>query len=101
MKQFPMNRGDFDMLPYESRLNEHNPRCPMRLYNIETVRKRACLKYAMLAGLHKNGPNRLSKAEVPELVSRGEELWKAAYVISPYRKTFLYRPPGAHYLTIT
>ncbi|PMD12459.1 hypothetical protein NA56DRAFT_695471 [Hyaloscypha hepaticicola] len=77
MEQFPIKRGELDMLPYESRLNPHNPRCPMRLYNIETVRQTACLKHAMLFGLHKTTRDRtgLSKAE---LVSRGEELWKAA-----------------------
>jgi hypothetical protein len=83
MEQFPVKRGELDTLPYQSRPNPYNRSCPVRSYKIEAVRQTACLKHAMLAGLHKN---KLSKAD---LVSRGEGLWEAVYVISPYRNTFL------------
>jgi hypothetical protein len=83
MEKYPVKRGELDTLPCQSRPNPYNRSCPVRSYKIEAVRQMACLKHAMLAGLHKNG---LSKTE---LVSRGEELWKAAYVISPFRNTFL------------
>ncbi len=71
------------MLPYRSRPNRYNLSCAIRLYSRESVRQTACLEHAMLAGLHEK---RLSKAE---MISQGEELWKAEYVISAYRNTFL------------
>jgi hypothetical protein len=68
-KAFPVTLGELDTLRYQVLPNRHNRTTPIRSYKREDVRRLACRKHAMLAGLHKQG---LSDEE---LLTQGEGLW--------------------------
>jgi hypothetical protein len=68
MNAFPVTEGELDTLPYQTLPNIKNRSNPIRSYSQEDVRLLACRKYAMLAGLHKQG------LPEGELLRRGEPL---------------------------
>jgi hypothetical protein len=68
MNAFSVTEGELDTLPYQTLPNIKNRSSPIRSYSHEDVRLLACRKYAMLAGLHKQG------LPEGELLRRGEPL---------------------------